>query len=667
MKKSVTRKWVSAVIALTLLLTIVTGCAKKPADSSSTADASSTGSLTESNGDTSMVDSELTVDTSSLVSGESGIVSETVSTGTSSKASGTTSTVKNDWDKDWAGSSAVVKDLGDMVLKEFPVDYSYDWGHCCLKIGDTYKVWWTRDSPWDGVWYAESKDLKNWTNLQCIAKIKSIADYKTYVKQHIADPAVVYVNGTYHFWFETNMTVDANYEAYGGNAIIYATSKDGIHLNWYQNSEEEGPLPVMTPAKKHWTDGTYGTGMPSVIYKDGKFMMYYYDGSVDSMRLAVSSDGIHFPENEKNPIVINRAGVGFAYNTLTGKYMATVLSNPRLADSTAPDVDVVYIVESDDGVNWPYKTKAEVAKNGVRVSSLETGKVRSFSEFVRNQYGMVNTPTFYLTWSEGDAPPAGQGWMTYASTFEGHIGAVNPAKYAKRTIDLPNGKPMNATNLKAYANSNLVWNTQSSTAKKGTPVIDGKKDAIWDKTAVLNVARPAPVSGMYPTKTTGKVQLLWDENNLYIYAEITDAKVSYSYPIKKLADMYHRDSLAVFVDVPRDRSKPATAYTAKQYCYSICANGDDVVINPTKNLDISKEFTKKSVVTKTTTGYTIEASVSWHDLVKNEVKAGKIIGLDIGINDDLGNGDREACVAWSEYKGEAFRDYTKLGNVTLVG
>ncbi|MDD6235840.1 MAG: hypothetical protein PUB00_00485 [Clostridiales bacterium] len=230
MKKSVTRKWVSAVIALTLLLTIVTGCAKKPADSSSTVDASSAGSLTESNGDTSMVDSELTVDTSSLVSSESGIVSGTVSTGISSKASGTTSTVKNDWDKDWAGSSAVVKDLGDIILEDFPVDYSYDWGHCVLKIGDTYKMWFTRQSPWDGVWYAESKDLKHWQNLQCIAKIKSIEDYKTYVKQHIADPAVVYVNGTYHFWFETNMTVNERFEAYGGNAFQDYTTLGNVTL-----------------------------------------------------------------------------------------------------------------------------------------------------------------------------------------------------------------------------------------------------------------------------------------------------------------------------------------------------------------------------------------------------------------------------------------------------
>ena len=659
MKRQAATKWVSAVLSLTLLMTAAAGCSKKPAEGSSSASISSDGSSAGSNLESSMTGSEL------LTSSGTGSSASTVSAGTTS--TGTTSKAPNDWNKDWAGSKPVVQDLGDIILEDFPVDYSYDWGHCVLKIGDTYKLWFTRQSPWDGVWYAESKDLKHWSNLQCIAKISSIEDYKTYVKQHIADPAVVYVNGTYHFWFETNMTVNEKFEAYGGNAIIYATSKDGIHLDWYQNSEKEGPLPVMKPTGANVTNGSYGTGMPSVIYKDGKFMMYYYDGSVDSMRLAISTDPKKFKVNEENPIVMNRAGIGFAYNSLTGKFMATLQSNPQLADPKAKDVDVIYYVESDDGINWPYKTMPEVAKNGTAISPMDTEKVVSFSEFVRNQYGMIDTPTFYVTWSSGKRADAGQNWMQYGQTFDGHIAAVNPTKYAKRTIDLPNGKSLSTTNLKAYADSTVKWNTRSSTAKKGTPTIDGKKDAIWDQTAVLSVDRPAPVSGMYPTKTTGKVRLLWDENNLYIYAEITDAKISYSYPIKKLADMYHRDSLAVFVDVPRDRSKPANGYTAKQYCYSVCANGDDVVMNPTINQDISREFTKKSVVTKTKTGYTIEASVSWHDLVKSEVKAGKMIGLDIGINDDLGNGDREACVSWSDYEGNAFRDYTKLGNVTLVG
>ena len=682
MKNLFLRNALGAAAALALLLTAAAGCSTQTetpdtsspssAGTTSAGEAEDPSASASSAADPSATDSSAAdpSDPASTVPGGSSVVNTTAGNGgkTNGTTSGkTTAKTTNDWNKDWSGSKAVARDLGSVNLKEYPVDYSYDWGHCCLKIGDTYKMWWTRSSPWDGVWYAESKDLKNWSKTQCIAKIASQADYKTYVKQHIADPAVVYLNGTYHFWFETNMVVDANGEAYGGNAIIYATSKDGIHLNWYQNNEKEGPLPVMQPTGANITNGSYGTGMPSVIYKDGQFMLYYYDGSVDAMRVATSKDGIHFPQNEKNPITIQRAGVGFAYNKLTGKYMAAVLSNPRLASASAPNVDAVYLTESTDGINWTYKTPAEIAKHSDPVSSQATGKVRSFAEFVRDPYGMIDTPTLYLTWSEGAAPPAGQGWMTYADTFDGHIGAVNPAKYAKRTIDLPNGKTMNAANLKAYADSTLKWNTQSGTAKKGTPVIDGKKDAVWDKTAVLKVARTAPVSGMYPTDTTGKVQLLWDENNLYIYAEIADAHVSYKYPIKKLADMYHRDSLSVFVDVPRDRSKPATAYTAKQYCYSICANGDDVVINPTKNLDISKEFTKQSVVTRTKTGYTIEACVSWHDLVKDQVKAGKVIGLDIGINDDLGNGDREACVSWSDYKGNAFRDYTALGNITLLG
>lgn len=572
-------------------------------------------------------------------------------------------TQANDLDQDWSGDSIVVQDLGNWVLDAFPVDASYDWGSCILNIDGVYKMWWTRSSPWDGIWYAESTDLKHWTNIQIVYRLRSVKENTTYIKQHLADPAVVYVDGKYYFWFETCSTADDYGAAYGDGTIVHATSTDGIHLDWYGG---EDPLPVMQPEKENWHQGLYGSGMPSVIYKDGKFMMYYYDGKDDVMRLAVSDDGIHFPANKDCPVIFDKSAAGFTYNTLTNKFMMTICANPQARDPNEKDNEVVYIQESDDGINWEYPTWKEMTTSKLIVSDDEP-KMRCFAEFVKNPYGMVDTPTMYMTYTVGDKPKTGDWWMSTSGTFELHYVAVNLPKFAKRVVDLPDGEKSSEEALKNYEDRIVHWYTRSGIAKYGTPVIDGTAEELWNETVPMSVDRVAGAAGMLPTNTRGKVRAMWDENYLYIYAEITDSVVSYSYPVENRGDQYHRDGLAVFVDVPRIRDEgSAAAYTPAQYAINITAAGDIVITNPSTNLDISDEFDCEATVNITDTGYTIEAKCSWNDLVKDMVTENKIIGFDLGINDDMGSGDRDSCVAWSDYGGTGYRDYTVLGNLTLV-
>ena len=185
------KKYIAVILVLTALVSILAGCTQKPASQPTTEPA-----------DTQPMQNQPTEPAKELDS--------------------------SDWDQDWAGDGIVVQDLGTWELDAFPVDASYDWGSCILNIDGVYKMWWTRSSPWDGVWYAESNDLKNWTNVQVIYRLRSVKENTTYIKQHLADPAVVYVDGTYYFWFETCSTADDYGAAYGDGTIVHATSKDGM-------------------------------------------------------------------------------------------------------------------------------------------------------------------------------------------------------------------------------------------------------------------------------------------------------------------------------------------------------------------------------------------------------------------------------------------------------
>ena len=58
---------------------------------------------------------------------------------------------------------------------------------------------------------------------------------------HLADPGVVYINGKYYIYIETEvMGVSA-----GDNVILLATSTNDTDLTFYPNNEN--PQPVMQP------------------------------------------------------------------------------------------------------------------------------------------------------------------------------------------------------------------------------------------------------------------------------------------------------------------------------------------------------------------------------------------------------------------------------------
>lgn len=650
-------------LVASLITSVFAGCSQQelPDDNPSSEVSSSSGvssSDTATSEDASSVASS--VESSDSTSSPGSTTSTTVS-GTSSTSSSTTSSSGglDDLDQDWSGDQEVVQDLGRINLEPYPVDINYDWGQCVLNIDGVYKMWWTRGSPHDGVWYAESKDLKNWTNLQCIVKV---TEDKEFMKFHICDPAVVYVNGTYYFYFETETLPSGSNGS--DNCILMATSKDGINLNFHGGNDN--PQPVLRVDTADAGKGNYGVAMPSVIYKDGKFMMWYYDGSgaEQGIRLATSRDGINFTSNKKNPLVFDRSGIGVAYNTLTGKYMMTFELNPSGFDSSKENISNVYIMESDDGINWTYDTVRQAAACEIKANNDEH-KIRCFPGFVTDGHGMINTPTFYMIYTEGKHAAADEWWMTHFDTFDGHISAVNLKEYAKRPIDLPNGKKVSDSNLKAYADTNVVWKSLTANAKYGTPVIDGTMDNLYKSSSELAVNRQVSVYGMLPTKTTATARLLWDDEALYIYAYVKDSVIDYSYKLTNMGELFHRDSLVVFVDVPHDSDGSETGYTPLQYCFEICANGDWVMINPTTNLVISDEFTVKSKVKRVSDGYIVEASVSWNELIKDQVKAGKTIGLDIGINDAVG-GDRINAINWSDWTGENFRYYSRCGDIKLV-
>src|SRR5690554_5970773 len=84
---------------------------------------------------------------------------------------------------------------------------------------------------------------------------------------------------------------------------------------------------------------------------------------------------------------------------------------------------------------------------------------------------------------------------------------------------------------------------------KGTPVIDGNIDDIWDKANVIDVKTRSYTFTDNPTKVTAKVWTLWDEDNLYCLAEVIDPVISATLG----TDPWERDSIEFVIDQSNNR------------------------------------------------------------------------------------------------------------------
>lgn len=572
----------------------------------------------------------------------------------------------------WAGDAYTSVDLGTVYTQDVIDDTVYDWGHSVIYEDGVYKMWWVRPAVYDSVYYAESTDLKNWTETQrviCLAPNSSNVTKYDNIKGMIGKPSVIHVDDTYYMYFEAPASEDPDVSQTvleWDNQVLLATSFDGINWSFYSDSNGE-PQPVISMPEElmgNTNDKDYGAGQPSVFYKDGKFYVTYcyviYSQGIHQIRVASSDDGIHFNVDNSDPstYTVVRDGVngyGVTYNTKTEKYM--MVSPTDVYESSTLDFS-----QSAENEYYTYDD-----------TQLTTG----FCEFVKNAHGLVETETFYTIHMQGDRSSTSD-WRAEHTTWDGHIHAVNPAEYANKPFTLPNGGKATEANLAEYRDRTNTYEKQTADAiyaEDASIVIDGEKDAAYDAATKIEVTRPIYDWGSNLTDTWAEVWVAWNEEYLYVYGQVYDKTNDTSYAIPDITDMYMHDSIDIFVDIPNDEPSGASEvpYTFDQYIISIGGNNSDFVIKSggEDDADISDEFETISAprhrVRRTDYGYSFELRVEWYEFVAELIEENKSIGMDFQINDAMGHDvGREALVGWNDNGGNAFRYLDVLGDVYLI-
>ncbi len=175
-------------------------------------------------------------------------------------------------------------------------------------------------------------------------------------------------------------------------------------------------------------------------------------------------------------------------------------------------------------------------------------------------------------------------------------------------------------------------------AKFGTPIIDGKIDPIWG-TAL-------PYSPQYKTgnpTASAFFRVLWDEGAIYILAEIESDNLSSSSAIP-----YMQDSIEIFLAEQNSDSRENLQFRVN---YQNCKTTDKG--------DAKRFYTSSR---QTESGYIIETRIG----LKNRAKNGRIMGIEIQVNDAAGN-QRAGTLNMFDSTGTVWNNLDLLGEIILLG
>ena len=150
----------------------------------------------------------------------------------------------------------------------------------------------------------------------------------------------------------------------------------------------------------------------------------------------------------------------------------------------------------------------------------------------------------------------------------------------------------------------LIFAPEIYRIAKGTVTVDGDKEDAWE------LSNPMPMMTSSGANARGSVRVLWDNDNLYVCADIRDA------------DVNSNDSVLICIDETNDKQP---AYDKNDMAYEVNTQGE-ITLYGAK----AKEDSIKAVVKPTEDGYIYEAAIAWYQLTP---KVHGLAGTNVVIND----------------------------------
>ncbi|MBE5783057.1 MAG: hypothetical protein E7329_07045 [Clostridiales bacterium] len=164
--------------------------------------------------------------------------------------------------------------------------------NCVLKIGDTYKMWYTGQARgFSFIGYAESKDG---LHFERVLNEPVLISERAWEGFSVMNPCVLYENGVYRMWYAAG-------ETYEPNVLAYAESEDGIH--WKKSRIN----PIFTKDSRNIYEQDRIGGCQVIKTVDMGYVMFYigYENIHKAqICMAHSKNGVtQWEKSPMNPII----------------------------------------------------------------------------------------------------------------------------------------------------------------------------------------------------------------------------------------------------------------------------------------------------------------------------------------------------------------------------
>ncbi|MDQ0252967.1 GH35 family endo-1,4-beta-xylanase [Evansella vedderi] len=196
-----------------------------------------------------------------------------------------------------------------------------------------------------------------------------------------------------------------------------------------------------------------------------------------------------------------------------------------------------------------------------------------------------------------------------------------------------------------YGELTLLPEVKVTEAFYGTPVIDAELDDVWQD--ALEIYTGTWVEGS--DGATATVRTLWDEEYLYVFAEVSDPLLS-----KASGNVWEQDSVEIFIDQNNAKT---------EYYQSDDGQFRVNFANEQSYNGFASASTFETATRLTDEGYIVEAAIKFTEIDPTE---GTIIGFDFQVNDDAnGNGSRDSVAIWNDPTGQSFQNTSRFGVLRL--
>lgn len=186
-----------------------------------------------------------------------------------------------------------------------------------------------------------------------------------------------------------------------------------------------------------------------------------------------------------------------------------------------------------------------------------------------------------------------------------------------------------------------------------TPIIDGIPDSSWDQTPFFGFTNRFDLPGGMITEMEPTFQVTWDNQNLYLFIEVLDPE--------RVADslvLDQDDAIEIFIDGGNEKEN---VYDSNDHHF-LLRWSDNTVYYISENTTDPVGVT--AVQTTLFTGYRLELAIAW-TLIGAVPSEDFRLGFDMYVTDDVGGGNADQRVAWSDATGNNATTPATFGTLNM--